>query len=100
VQNAATGTRTFTKGEDDQKGKNNNNNEKEHKKDNGKEIVVDKNLFTGLEYAMTGDEQSYLYGLMAGGNPEKVHQAAQLLANITNMALKGITPSKHTSNRP
>uniref|UniRef100_A0A7S4T5X1 PDZ domain-containing protein n=1 Tax=Ditylum brightwellii TaxID=49249 RepID=A0A7S4T5X1_9STRA len=103
VQNAATGevslTRNFTEDEDDPKGKH-NNNEEGHNKDDDEEIVVDKTLFTGLEYAMTDDEQSYLYGLMTGGNPEKLHQAAQLLANIAEMALKGITPSKRTSNPP
>ena len=59
-------------------------------------VVIDKNIFGGLESLMSLSEQESVHILMTSGNPDFVAQAAETLRTIANMAAKGISPQ--TSN--
>ena len=59
-------------------------------------VVIDKNIFNGLESLMSLSEQETVHTLMTSGNADFVAAAAETLRTIANMAIKGISPQ--TSN--
>ena len=61
-------------------------------------LPIDTTLFNGLEFAMTEEEQRYVTKLMVSGDPSKLAQAAQILAGISELMMKGITPSMRCQN--
>mmetsp|Transcript_32870 Transcript_32870/g.72472 ORF Transcript_32870/g.72472 Transcript_32870/m.72472 type:complete len:507 (-) Transcript_32870:300-1820(-) len=56
-------------------------------------LPIDVTLFNGLEFAMTEDEQRYVTEKMVSGEPAQLAQAAQILSGISELMMKGITPS-------
>lgn len=56
-------------------------------------LPIDVTLFNGLEFAMTEDEQRYVTEKMVSGEPAQLAQAAQILAGVSELMMKGITPS-------
>ena len=56
-------------------------------------LPIDETLFNGLEFAMTEEEQQYVTTMMVSGDPAQLAQAAQILAGISELMMKGVTPS-------
>jgi len=56
-------------------------------------LPIDVTLFNGLEFAMTEEEQQYVTTMMVSGDPALLAQAAQILAGISELMMKGVTPS-------
>ena len=56
-------------------------------------LSIDTTVFNGLESAMTEEEQRFVTQKMTSGNPARLAEAAQILAGISEMNLKGVTPS-------
>lgn len=61
-------------------------------------LPIDTTLFNGLEFAMTEEEQQYVTKMMVSGDPSQLAQAAQILAGISELMMKGITPSMRCQN--
>mmetsp|Transcript_18903 Transcript_18903/g.27669 ORF Transcript_18903/g.27669 Transcript_18903/m.27669 type:complete len:480 (+) Transcript_18903:144-1583(+) len=59
---------------------------------------IDTTLFSGLEFAMTEEEQEFVTTLMTSGSEDKLAQAATILSSVMDMSRKGITPSMRSSN--
>mmetsp|Transcript_23463 Transcript_23463/g.36157 ORF Transcript_23463/g.36157 Transcript_23463/m.36157 type:complete len:413 (-) Transcript_23463:36-1274(-) len=59
-----------------------------------KEIVIDEKLFGGLELFMSDSEQKYVTVMMTSGDTDQVARAAQILASISEMSLKGMIPPR------
>lgn len=57
--------------------------------------TVDVTVFSGLEHAMTLAEKDFVYSLITSGRPRLLVEAVETLDNIAEMALKGLTPSRH-----
>lgn len=56
-------------------------------------LPIDETLFNGLEFAMTEEEQQFVTKIMVSGDTSQLAQAAQILAGISELMMKGITPS-------
>lgn len=67
---------------------------KPQKKDKG--VVIDDKLFGGLELFMSDSEQKYVTVMMTSGDTDQVARAAQILASISEMSLKGMIPPRST----
>ena len=61
-------------------------------------LPIDTTLFNGLEFAMTEEEQQYVTKMMVSGDPSQLAHAAQILAGISELMMKGITPSMRCQN--
>mmetsp|Transcript_16174 Transcript_16174/g.33850 ORF Transcript_16174/g.33850 Transcript_16174/m.33850 type:complete len:490 (-) Transcript_16174:211-1680(-) len=61
-------------------------------------LAIDTSLFGGLEYFMSDQEQRFVTKLMTSGYPDQLCQAAQILAGISDLLRKGITPSMRAAS--
>jgi len=55
--------------------------------------IIDTDLFCGLALSMTEEEQRYVYHLMTSCDVDRIAQGAQLLASISDLSRRGLTPS-------
>jgi hypothetical protein len=60
---------------------------------------IDKRLLSGLDHAMSEDEQKFFTELMTAGDPSKLAEAAKQLYEIGKMAMRGVSVMQRLRKR-